>query len=99
MDLMSTVYGSQWMPLLIILKKQSRQPVLQKALKAIECFDQHERRPEKYGVAAAFYGEDCMNEVLELLQSITEGKKEVDYDDPETDLNMIINAIVANNAE
>ena len=47
---------------------------------------QHERRPEKYGVAAAFYGEDCMNEVLELLQSITEGKKEVDDDDPETDI-------------
>ena len=56
--------------------EKTKSPVLQKALKAIECFDQHERRPEKYGVAAAFYGEDCMNEVLELLQSITEGKKE-----------------------
>ena len=43
--------------------------------------------------------EDCMNEVLELLQSITEGKKEVDDDDPETELNVNINAIVANNAE
>ena len=40
------------------------------------------RRPEKYGVAAAFYGEDCMNEVLELLQTITQGNKKVDYDDP-----------------
>ena len=76
-----------------------KSPVLQKALKAIECFVQHERRPEKYGVAAAFYGEDCMNEVLELLQSITEGKKEVDDDNSETELNMNINAIVANNAE
>ena len=79
--------------------EKTKSPVLQKALKAIECFEQHERRPEKYGVAAAFYGEDCINEVLELLQSITEGKKEVDYDDPETELNVNINAIVANNAE
>ncbi|WP_338472967.1 erythromycin esterase family protein [Niallia sp. XMNu-256] len=73
-------------------------PVLEKALKAIECFETHERKPEKYGVAAAFYGEDCMNEVRELLQTMTQNKQ-VDYDDEESFLNMKINAIVASNAE
>ena len=60
--------------------EKTKSPALEKALNAIECFDTHNRRPEKYGVAAAFYGEDCMNEVLELLQTITQNKK-VDYDD------------------
>lgn len=78
--------------------EKTKSPALEKALNAIECFDPHNRRPEKYGVAAAFYGEDCMNEVLELLQTITQNKK-VDYDDPESLLNMKINGIVASNAE
>ena len=78
--------------------EKTKSPALEKALNAIECFDTHNRRPEKYGVAAAFYGEDCMNEVLELLQTITQNKK-VDYDDQESLLNMKINGIVASNAE
>ena len=59
--------------------EKTKSPILQKAIKAIECFVQYEPRPEIYGVAAAFYGEDCMNEVLELLQSITKAKKEVKF--------------------
>ena len=78
--------------------EKTKSPALEKALNAIECFDTHNRRPEKYGVAAAFYGEDCINEVLELLQTITQNKK-VDYDDQESLLNMKINGIVARNAE
>ena len=39
-----------------------------------------------------------MNEVLELLKTITENKK-IDHSDPESTLNMKINAIVASNAE
>lgn len=75
-----------------------KSPDLEKALQAIECFDPYERKPEKYGISAAFYGEDCMNEVLELLKTITENKK-MDHSDPESTLNMNINAIVASNAE
>lgn len=78
--------------------EKTKSPLLEKALQAIECFDAHDRKPEKYGVAAAFYGEDCLDEVLELLQTITITKK-VDDDDPESLLNMKINGIVASNAE
>jgi erythromycin esterase-like protein len=75
-----------------------KSPDLEKALQAIECFDPYERKPEKYGISASFYGEDCMNEVLELLKTIKENKK-MDHHDPESTLNMNINAIVARNAE
>jgi erythromycin esterase-like protein len=73
-------------------------PALEKALKAIECFDPFERKPEKYGISAAFYGEDCIDEVLELLNSIWISK-ELDPNDSESELNMKINAIVTSNAE
>ena len=75
-----------------------KSPDLEKALQAIECFDPYERKPEKYGISAAFYDEDCMNEILELLKTITENKK-MDHRDSESTLNMKINAIVASNAE
>ena len=76
-----------------------KSPDLEKALQAIECFDPYERKPEKYGISAAFYGEDCMNEVLELLKTTQPENKKVDHHDPESTLNMNINAIVARNAE
>lgn len=78
--------------------KDIKSPDLDKALKAIECFDPYNRQPEMYGISAAFYGENCMDEVLELLRSLQENK-ETYQDDPESDLNMKVNAIVASNAE
>jgi erythromycin esterase-like protein len=74
-----------------------KSPDLEKALRAIECFDPYKRTPENYGVSAAFYGENCMDEVLELLKTIQANKRS--YSDPESTLNMNINAIVASNAE
>lgn len=78
--------------------KKNNSPALEKALQAIECFDPFERKPEKYGISAAFYGEDCIDEVLELLNSLWENK-ELDPNDPESELNMKINAVVTSNAE
>ena len=78
--------------------KKVKSPDLQKALQAIECFDPYKRKPEKYGISSAFYGENCMDEILDLLHTIKENKK-IHTDDPEAALNMNINAIVANNAE
>ncbi|WP_216827445.1 erythromycin esterase family protein [Alkalihalobacterium elongatum] len=75
-----------------------KSPDLEKALQAIECFEPYHRKPEKYGISAAFYGEDCMNEVMELLSTIKENKKAYDQD-PEANLNMNINAIATMNAE
>ncbi|WP_102347688.1 erythromycin esterase family protein [Bacillus sp. Marseille-P3661] len=76
--------------------KKIESPDLQIALNAIECFDPYNRKPEMYGISSAFYGEDCMSEILDLLNSINKNKYS---DDLEAALNMNINAIVANNAE
>lgn len=78
--------------------KKIESPDLQKALNAIECFDPYKRKPEMYGISSAFYGENCMSEILELLNTIKENKS-IHTKDPEAALNMNINAIVANNAE
>lgn len=76
---------------------RNKSPDLEKALRAIECFDPYNRKPENYGISAAFYGENCMDEILELLRTIQENKQK--YNDSESALNMNINAIVASNAE
>ncbi|MFB5284118.1 erythromycin esterase family protein [Peribacillus sp. Hz7] len=78
--------------------KKIKSPDLQKALNAIECFDPYKRKLEMYGISSAFYGENCMSEILELLNTIKESKS-IHTEDPEAALNMNINAIVANNAE
>lgn len=75
-----------------------KSPNIEKAKKAIECFEPFHRKPEMYGISAAFYGEDCMDEIIDLLNSIRQGKKTYDGD-PEANLNMKINAIAASNAE
>jgi erythromycin esterase-like protein len=75
-----------------------KSPNLAKALNAIECFEPFQRKPEQYGISAAFYGEDCMSEILELLQTIQHNKKTYD-EDPEASLSLKINAIAASNAE
>lgn len=78
--------------------EEVKSPDLDKALNAIECFEPFHRKPEQYGISAAFYGEDCMSEIMELLQSIQQNKKTYN-NDPEASLNLKINAIAASNAE
>ncbi len=78
--------------------KKIKSPDLQKALQAIECFDPYKRKPEMYGISSPFYGENCMNEILDLLNTIKENRKSYN-DDSEAALNLNINALVANNAE
>lgn len=78
--------------------QNTNSPNLQKALNAIECFEPFQRKPEQYGISAAFYGEDCMSEIMELLTAI--GQKRPTYpNDPEATLNLKVNAIAASNAE
>lgn len=78
--------------------KKINSPDLQKALEAIACFEPFHPKPEQYGISAAFYGENCMKEVMDLLLMIKD-KRKIDQNDPESALNMKINAIVARNAE
>lgn len=78
--------------------KKINSPDVMKAIEAIECLDPYNRKPEMYGISAAFYREDCIDEVLDLLQTLVERKKR-NVEDDEADLNMKVNAIVASNAE
>lgn len=76
--------------------EQIQSPILEKAIEAFECFEPFHRKPEQYGLSAAFYGEDCLKEVSELFQSIL--SKRVKYDD-EDSLNVAVNSLVTSNAE
>lgn len=73
-------------------------PTVEKAKKAIECFEPFHRQPEKYGISAAFHGENCLAEIVALLQTIQENKQKYEAN-PEAALNLKINAIAASNAE
>ncbi|WP_042454715.1 erythromycin esterase family protein [Neobacillus dielmonensis] len=78
--------------------KKINSPDLEKAMTAISCFEPFHRKPERYGISAAFYGEDCMSEIMDLLKTIRENRR-IHEHDPESALNMNINALVASNAE
>ncbi|TXK85303.1 erythromycin esterase family protein [Paenibacillus sp. N3.4] len=68
------------------------------AHKAFACFDAYEEEGQSYGVAAAFYGESCKDDVVKLLQALHD--KRVRYeDDSEAALSAELNALVAVNAE
>jgi erythromycin esterase-like protein len=73
-------------------------PDVEKAKQAFECFEPFHRKPEQYGISSAFYGESCMEEIMDLLQTIHRNKNSYG-DDPESSLNMQVNALVASNAE
>lgn len=47
--------------------EKSNSQMLNATKEAFACFEPFNRRPEKYGVAAAFYGETCHEEVIRLL--------------------------------
>ncbi|MFS0880132.1 erythromycin esterase family protein [Metabacillus niabensis] len=72
--------------------------MLNAAKEAFACFEPFNRRPEKYGVAAAFYGETCHEEVIRLLTELRLNKHEF-ANNEEDSLNIEINALITANAE
>jgi erythromycin esterase-like protein len=71
---------------------------LEHARKAFSCFEPFNRMPEHYALSAAHFTEECISEVSSLLTSLR--KNEETYPDKhEEDLNVIMNALVAKNAE
>ncbi len=74
-------------------------PDLDKAMQAITCFHPYNKRPEQYGMSAAFLGESCREEVLELLNSIVSKRRKYMEEDKESYLNLQINGLVSKNAE
>lgn len=68
------------------------------AQKALSCFEPFNRHPETYALSSINISEACVDEVSKLLTSIR--ANEDNYKDPgEADLNLKINAMVAQNAE
>lgn len=77
---------------------KTNSPDLAMAQKAFECFEPHGREPQAYGVSSSFLSEGCEEEVVKLLLTLQEKRKEGRYQD-ELSLNDEVNALVAVNAE
>lgn len=78
--------------------EDTQSPDVNKAKQAFECFEPFHRQAEQYGISAAFYGESCMEEVMDLLKTIQQNRKTYTRG-LEASLNMQVNALVAKNAE
>ncbi|MBP3950755.1 erythromycin esterase family protein [Bacillus suaedae] len=75
-----------------------KSPVAEYARKAFQCFEPFNREPQMYGVSAALYGEDCFDELMELLNKLHQARHQFPAED-ESSLNLHVNALVTNNAE
>ncbi|MFC7686419.1 erythromycin esterase family protein [Ureibacillus sp. GCM10028918] len=71
---------------------------LEHAKKAFSCFEPYNRMPEHYALSTAHFTGECISEVSTLLKSLRNHEEQ--YSDVhEEDLNVIMNALVAKNAE
>ncbi|MFZ3579459.1 erythromycin esterase family protein [Virgibacillus sp. DJP39] len=81
------------------LKKTEPQGAdLKLAEKAFACFEPFNQQEDQYAMSAAFFSEDCIDEVSKLLASIR-SNKDLYKSDQELDLNLKMNTLAAKNAE
>lgn len=71
---------------------------LEHAKKAFTCFEPYNRMPEHYALSAAHFSDQCISEVTSLLRSLRNHKEQYSSQHEE-DLNVVMNALVAKNAE
>lgn len=71
---------------------------VESARKAFACFEPFNREAESYAVSAAFYGEDCTEEVINTLVDLQKNKYKYNGSE-EQGLNIDINSLVMLNAE
>ncbi|RUL45645.1 erythromycin esterase family protein [Lysinibacillus antri] len=71
---------------------------LEHAKKAFTCFEPYNRMPEHYAFSTAHFTDECIREVSSLLKSLRNHEEHFP-DRHEEDLNVIMNALVAKNAE
>jgi len=71
---------------------------LEHAKKAFSCFEPYNRMPEHYALSTAHFTGECISEVSSLLSSLRRNEEHYS-DEHEEDLNVIMNALVAKNAE
>ncbi|MDG0793907.1 erythromycin esterase family protein [Cohnella ginsengisoli] len=72
---------------------------LEAAKRAFECFEQHGREEQQYGIAANFYGEGCEAEVVALLRKLQDKWKTARPGDREDALAAELNALAVKGAE
>lgn len=68
------------------------------AKKAFACFEPFDRRGENYAISAAYYGEDCSEEVIRVLVDLQKKRKTYPQEQ-EGNLNLEINSLVMLDAE
>ena len=71
---------------------------LEHAKKAFTCFEPYNRMPEHYALSAAHFSDECIREVASLLHSLRNHQDHFSSKH-EQDLNVVMNALVAKNAE
>ena len=71
---------------------------LEHAKKAFTCFEPYNRMPEHYALSATHFSDQCISEVTSLLRSLRNHKEQYSSKHEE-DLNVVMNALVAKNAE
>ncbi|MFP7494672.1 erythromycin esterase family protein [Terribacillus saccharophilus] len=73
-------------------------PDVEIAKKAFTCFEPFNRDNQEYAVSAGIYSEGCIDEVAKLLAAIQKKKNQYPCEQ-EQQLNLVVNALVAYNAE
>ncbi len=71
---------------------------LEHAKKAFTCFEPYNRMPEHYALSTAHFSNECISEVAILLHSLRNHEEHYSSKQEE-DLNVVMNALVAKNAE
>lgn len=71
---------------------------LEHAKKAFTCFEPYNRSHEHYALSAIQFSDECISEVVSLLRSLRNHKEHYSSKQEE-DLNVVMNALVAKNAE
>ncbi|MEK3766022.1 erythromycin esterase family protein [Solibacillus sp. FSL K6-4121] len=71
---------------------------LEHAKKAFSCFEPYNRSHEHYAISAVQFSDACIREVTGLLSSLR-NHKDLYSSEHEEDLNVVMNALVAKNAE
>lgn len=71
---------------------------LEYAKKALTCFEPYNRMPEHYALSSTHFSDECISEVTSLLRSLRNHQQQYSSKQEE-DLNVVMNALVAKNAE
>jgi hypothetical protein len=94
---MFKAFGNPWKKSFVTWR-QMILPILSLQKKHFACFKPFHQEAEQYAISAAFFSENCIEEMTELLTAIRL-KAANETQEEERALDLIVNALVAANAE